>query len=284
MRRGHHRRRHGAPERPRVAESRHRSPAQPPRRLDHRRIAVGEVASGIGDDHGDRLLDGDPRSREAPDEPRPAGVVGNGQLEQVVEQLPHGRGRSGGDLALGHGVGIGDRRRRRVARPEQRLAQSGQTVRGQDAARARVLPQEPSGRQRAVQDRPERPARARLAARVLAQRLEGGVIRERPGAQRGEKPGEGLPGLGDGRRGRLRVARDIAGNRRREARHGCLVGLERDQRQEVGRRSILHDLGSIGRRMLPIVVIALQRVSHETESHGQPARTPSRVCPEAART
>ncbi len=234
MRRGHHRRRHGSPERPWVAESRHRSTAQPPRRLDHRRIAVGQVASGIGDDHGDRLLDRNPRPRETPDESRPARVVRPGQLEQVVEQLAHGRGRPGRDLALGHGMGIGDRRRRRVARPEQRLTQGGEIDRGQHVARANVLPQEPAGRQGPVQDRAKRPARARLAARVLAQRPEGGVVREGPGAQGGEKPGEGVPGLGDIRRGRGRLARDIPGDRLRESRHGCLVGFEGDQRREIG--------------------------------------------------
>ena len=131
-------------------------------------------------------------------------------------------------------MGIGDRRRRRVARPEQRLTQDCQTVRGQDVARANVLPQEPAGRQGPIQNRAKWPARTRLAARVLAQHPEGGVIRERPGAQGGEQPGEGVAGLGDVRRRWGLVARDIPGNRLRELRHGRLVGFKGDQHREIG--------------------------------------------------
>ena len=142
---------------------------------------------------------------------------------------------------------------------------------------------QPADRVRSRTGRSGRPARASprassRSARRAASSGSGPARREARSQARASRASAMFAGDG------AVVARDIPGNRRRESRHGRLVGFEGDQRREVGWRRRLHDLGSIGSSILPITVVALQRVGHETHHHGQSARTPSRARPEAART
>ena len=165
-------------ERTRVTDRRDRAAGQRAGDLAHHRIAVLEVATGVGEHDEHRPVHGDAELREPASEAGPRRLVVLGQLEQLVEQLAE-RGRGPGrELALGGRVGVGDGGRGRVARPEQGLAERrerGAVRRAGSRARRPTRPSPPRarGRSRDPRRRPRGPAPRRPPAAAGARRDPG---------------------------------------------------------------------------------------------------------------
>ena len=159
-------------ERPRVADRRRHARHEPACHADDGRIGVLEVPAGVRHHDGERPFDGDPQLPGPPREARAAGFVGVGEVEELVQQLPE-RGRGPGrDLPFGGGVPVGDRRGRRVARPEERVTEGAQPVRGELVAARHPAPQHPAGGQRPVEDGLHRAHGPCLGRRLVAQRAQ----------------------------------------------------------------------------------------------------------------
>ena len=107
-----------------------------------------------------------------PRKARAAGLVGVAEVEQLVQQLPE-RGRGPGrDLAFRGRVPVGDRGGRGVARPEQRVPEGPQAVRGELVPARDPAPQELAGGQRLVEDRLHRAHGPRLGRGLVTQRAQ----------------------------------------------------------------------------------------------------------------